>query len=247
MSRVIIIATGDAIMRETVFELGKADSFGNSVKTQQATAVGYIGSSQQPSRSDHRHPTYLLATVQDVSFATSTAGIAETFSRGDHVHYGTPGAVPYGAYASNVSLSTSTGGATDIAARIDHVHYLVPGAGASNVSWDAAAAGVAASVSRSDHVHKILPGVRTNYAGVRGTSQTYTNNGSGPLWLNLSVALSLPALDGISLEVSGVSIAHADGNANSHFCLAGVINPTEQYLLTCTGGANIANWIEYGM
>jgi len=215
MDRVIITSTGSAAMRETIFEMGKPNALGNSVTTMIATQVGYAGSSLLPGKEDHRHPVYLLNTVQDVSFATSTAGYGEGFARGDHVHFAPPGSVPYGAQASNISWGTST-------------------------------AGVAANASRGDHVHRVLPGVRVDSTGARATSQTYTNNGSGPMWVGISLSLSLPAADGAHLEVSGVHIAHGDGAANVHFFLMGVVNPTEQYLLTATGGAHIDHWIEYG-
>jgi hypothetical protein len=62
--------------------------------------------------------------IQPVSPTTSTAGVAEYFPRGDHVHFVDPGAAIYGAGASNVSITTSTGGIAPNASRGDHVHYF---------------------------------------------------------------------------------------------------------------------------
>jgi hypothetical protein len=124
VSRILIMGTSSQQVNEMVFRLGVPDDLGNKVLTSLATRAGYFGSSLMGSREDHRHPVYLLTNVQNISFTTSTAGAGDAFARGDHVHFASPGSIPYGTYASDVSLTTSTGGVIHKASRSDHKHYL---------------------------------------------------------------------------------------------------------------------------
>ena len=250
MRRRIILGapTESGLLNEMRLRLGEVgDDFSTSVSTQAATAVGTGGVKPLAARGDHQHP-YLMAPktlIQQVNMTTSTAGISDYFPRADHVHFLNPGAIIYGAGASNVSLSTSTAGVAANAARGDHVHYLLPATDISNASWSTATAGLQSNVARGDHVHIVPHGVNTQPA--RTTSVVYTNNGSGPMWVMISLALSLPAADGAHLQVGGVDVAHGDGPVNDHFFIAGIVNPGSSYLLTATGGANIGNWTEYGI
>jgi hypothetical protein len=114
-------------LRLRIGEVG--DDFSTGVATQAATSFGTGGVQLRAAKGDHLHP-YLIAPktlIQPVSPTTSTAGVSDYFPRGDHVHYVNPGAIVFGAGASDVSFSTSTAGVSGAAARQDHVHYLNPG------------------------------------------------------------------------------------------------------------------------
>jgi hypothetical protein len=67
------------------------------------------------------------------------------------------------------------------------------------------------------------------------------------MWIGISVGMSSVPADGVHLEIAGVDVAHADAALGNSVFLMGIANPTEGYLLTCTGGAHIDHWIEYGM
>ncbi|MDC1444485.1 hypothetical protein N8192_00445 [bacterium] len=150
--------TATSKLQDMQFQLSKIDQVvGTSVSTQRATAVGTAGVQQLASKADHKHPAALATSANDVSFATSTAGILDVFARGDHIHFASPGAIPYGASASNVSLNTSTAGVVNKASRGDHVHYLVPGTNIQNISWTAPLSGTEDKAARGDHVHYIVP------------------------------------------------------------------------------------------
>ena len=245
----IIIQGGTATdaLQDIKFQLSKLNQIvGTIVTTARATAVGTAGVSQLASKTDHKHPAAMATAADNISFTTSTAGILDVFARGDHIHFASPGSIPYSPSASNVSVETSTGGVANKASRGDHVHYLIPATDISNASWAAATAGLQSYVARGDHVHIIPHGLNTQPAG-RTTSTVYTNNGSGPMWVMISLALSSVVADGAHLQVGGVDVAHGDANPNIHFFIAGIANPGSSYLLTATGGVHIEHWTEYGV
>lgn len=240
--------TATDILQSVKFELSKLGQIvGTSVETLRATAVGTAGIKQLASKSDHLHPVALATSAKDCSVLTSTAGIADVFARGDHIHLLSPGAIAYGGVPSNVSILTSTAGVANNASRGDHVHYLLPAAAASNESWATSTAGVASTVSRGDHAHLIPHGTNNDVAATRTTSTLYTNNGSGPMWIGISLSLSAPGANGAHLQIGGLDVAHADAAPNIHFFIMGVANPGSNYLLTATGGAHIEHWCEYGI
>ena len=66
------------------------------------------------------------------------------------------------------------------------------------------------------------------------------------MWIGISVCLSLPAANGAQLQIGGTTVARGDGGAAVRFFIGGIANPTEEYLLTASGGAYIEHWVEYG-
>ncbi len=201
------------MMREVIYRLGEpSQDFAGTAPTLANTAVGRLGSSQLFNRADARFAVNVATSVENISYATSTAGVADTFTRGDHVHF-----------ASAIAFGTTV----------------------QNVSWLTSTAGIQSAAAAEDHVHLLPVGTNAAVAGARTTSQTYTNNGTGPMFIMISLALSLPAADGAHLEIGGVDVAHGDGPANVHFFIMGIANPNQEYLLTATGGANIQHWTEY--
>lgn len=172
------------------------------------------------------------------------AGSSELLSRTDHKH---GASMAPASVIAPISFTTSSAGISNYFPRGDHQHLLSATLATEvcNVIWSTSTAGTHDIFAREDHVHLLKPGVLSTPAG-RTTSQTYTNNGSGPLFVGISLALSLPAADGAHFQVNGVDIAHGDGPANDHFFLLGIVNPGGQYLLTATGGAHIEHWYEYG-
>lgn len=80
----------------------------------------------------------------------------------------------------------------------------------------------------------------------RTTSTVYENHGSGPMWVGISLALSAPGALGAQLQIGGVTVARGDNVANKYFYLMGIVQPTERYLLTATGGVNVGQWVEFG-
>lgn len=211
-------------------------------------ATSTVGVDSAVSHADHVH--YLIpgqtASMAAIGIAND-AGVSTHIARIDHTHGGN---VNYAATATmcNVSMAAADAGTHTTVARGDHIHLLAAAATATlcNVSWAAGDAGTHASVARGDHVHRLPAGTRTMVQATRTTSTVYTNNGTGPMYIGISLALSTPGAEGAHLQVGGTDVAHGDANANVHFFIMGIANAGEEYLLTATGGAHIDHWMEYG-
>lgn len=188
-----------------------------------------------------------LGDTVTTHFCTSLGviGSQEQASRADHQHHV---AVGTASQIADVSLSTSTAGVSIYFPRVDHQHRLALDWGTSitNVSWQTSTGGVSTDLARGDHKHLILPGVRSSAGIVRTTSTPYTNLGSGPMYIGISLALSAPGAQGAHLIINGQDVAHADGVADTHLFIMGIANAGETYLLTASGGAHIEHWVEYG-
>lgn len=107
-------------------------------------------------------------TAETAFGQSASAGVAGTFSRGDHTH-GSPSLTSSAASTSSVGAAAAAGSAST-AARADHVHGRESfGAVTAQTSFGAASGnGTAATVARSDHTHgtPVLPSASTSAAGV---------------------------------------------------------------------------------
>lgn len=224
---------------------------GTTAEVKTAGSVNDGGVSSKVARIDHVHAftqiTGLVnyaatANIQAVD-AVADAGVLTAVARGDHVHN-----IAFAATATILAAAgVADAGTHTTVARGDHVHNLPFAATATlcNVAWSAGEAGTATDVARGDHVHRILPGTRGMMSGSRTTSTIYTNNGSGPMYIGISMSLSAPGANGAHLQIGGTDVAHCDGGIGVDFFLMGIANPGEEYLLTATGGVNIDHWMEY--
>lgn len=107
-------------------------------------------------------------TAETAFGQSASAGVAGTFSRGDHTH-GSPSLTSSAASTSLVGAAAAAGSAST-AARADHVHGRESfGAVTAQTSFGAASGnGTASTPARSDHTHgtPTLPSASTSAAGV---------------------------------------------------------------------------------